>query len=63
MLMVAVLVATMVVCSSGPALAQDDPDDNIEIFCGPVSDPGDADSDDYPGDDFECVAIMPEDQD
>ena len=67
MLMVTVLAATMMVCSSAPALAQNDPDDgeDIEIFCGPISEPEDADSEAYyPGEEFACVAMPPEeDQD
>jgi len=65
--MVTVLAATMMVCSSAPALAQNDPDDgeDIEIFCGPISEPEDADSEAYyPGEEFACVAMPPEeDQD
>jgi hypothetical protein len=61
MLVVTVLAATMMVCSSAPpALAQNDPDDgeDIEIFCGPISEPEDADSEAYyPGEEFACVAI------
>jgi hypothetical protein len=67
MLAVAVLAATMMVCSSAPpALAQNDPDDgeDIEIFCGPLSELKDADSEAYPGEEFACIAIPPEeDQD
>ena len=67
MLVVTVLAATIMVCSSAPALAQNDPDDgeDIEIFCGPISEPEDADSEAYyPGEEFACVAIPPEeDQD
>ena len=64
-LVVAVLAATMMVCSSAPpALAQNDPDDEyIEIFCGPISEPEDADGEAYPEEEFACVAIPPEDQD
>jgi hypothetical protein len=63
-LVVAVLAATMMMCSSAPALAQNDPDDeDIEIFCGPLSEPEDADGEAYPGEEFACVAITPEEQD
>ncbi len=63
-LVVAVLAATMMVCSSAPALAQNDPDEEyIEIFCGPISEPEDADGEAYPEEEFACVAIPPEDQD
>jgi hypothetical protein len=62
MLVVAGLVATVMVCSSAPAVAQDDPDEDIEIFCGPLSEPGDADSEAYAGEEFACVAITPEEQ-